>query len=164
MNMIKTEQVATYLVATNVKKEDATIKRALKILENRLVVKDHFFTNPLDTESYLKLKLATLNIEQFHCLFLDTQHGLIKHECLFTGTIDGASVYPREVIKKALEYNAAALIFAHNHPSGNSKPSQADIDITKKLKECASIFDIRVLDHIIIGGVTTYSFAQNGKV
>lgn len=164
MNIIKTEQPATYLVAANVKKEDATIKRALKILESRLIVKDHFFNNPLDTENYLKLKLTGLEHEEFHCLFLDSQHGLIKHDCLFTGTIDGASVYPREVLKKALQYNAAALIFSHNHPSGNCKPSQADISITKKLKECALLFDIRVLDHIIIGGVNSYSLAQNGDM
>ena len=164
MNMIKTENPATYIVVANVKKEDAAIKKALKILESRLTIKDNFFTNPLDTENYLKLKLNGLGHEEFHCLFLDSQHGLIKHECLFTGTIDGASVYPREVLKKALQYNAAALIFAHNHPSGNCKPSQADISITKKLKECAAIFDMRVLDHIIIGGVTTYSLAQNGDM
>tara|TARA_R110000822_G_scaffold36305_4_gene102372 strand:+ start:2198 stop:2692 length:495 start_codon:yes stop_codon:yes gene_type:complete len=164
MNMIKTEQSATYLVVANVKKEDATIKRALKILESRLVIKDIFFNNPLDTENYLKIKLAGLEHEQFHCLFLDSQHGLIAHECLFTGTIDGASVYPREVIKRALQLNAVALIFAHNHPSGQCKPSQADISITKKLKDCAAMFDIRVLDHIIIGGVTAYSLAQNGNI
>jgi DNA repair protein RadC len=164
MNMIKTEQPAGYLITTDIKKEDATIRRALKILESRLIKKYNFFNNPLDTENYLKLKLAGLGHEEFHCLFLDSQHGLIKHECLFTGTIDGASVYPREVLKKALEYNAAALIFAHNHPSGNCTPSQADVSITKKLKDCASMFDIRVLDHIIIGGVNAYSLAQNGDM
>ena len=160
--MIKTEQPASYFVVANVKKEDLAIKKALKILESRLTIKEHFFTNPEDTENYLKIKLADLGHEEFHCLFLDSQHGLIKHECLFTGTIDGASVYPREVLKKALQYNAAALIFAHNHPSGNCAPSQADISITKKLKECAALFDIRVLDHIIVGGVSAYSLAQNG--
>lgn len=164
MNKINTEQPATYQVANTVRKEELAIKKALKILESRLVIKGHFFNNPLDTENYLKIKLAGLAHEEFHCLFLDSQHGLIKHECLFTGTIDGASVYPREVIKKALHYNAAALIFAHNHPSGNCKPSQADISITKKLKECAQLFDIRVLDHVIIGGVTAYSLAQNGEL
>lgn len=140
------------------------IAQALKILEARLLIKKHFFLNPQDTEDYLKIKLAGLEREEFHCLFLDSQHALIKHECLFNGTIDGASIYPREVIKKALQHNAAALIFAHNHPSGNCTPSQADITITGKLKDCAALFDMRVLDHIIIGGVAAYSLAQNGKM
>lgn len=144
--------------------EDTIISRALKILESRLVKKGLQFTCPKDTEDYLKLKLASLEHEQFHCLFLDSKNALIKHECLFTGTIDGTSVYPREVIKRALQLNAAALIFAHNHPSGNPEPSKADITITKRLKECAGLFDIRVLDHVIIGGVEAYSLANNGEM
>jgi DNA repair protein RadC len=164
MNMIKTEQPAAYSAANVLRKEELVISRALKILESRLIIKSSFFTSPLDTKNYLKCKLAGLDHEEFHCLFLDSQHGLIRHECLFTGTIDGASVYPREVIKKALQYNAAALIFSHNHPSGNYEPSHADLIITKKLKDCASMFDIRVLDHIIIGGVNAYSLADHGQI
>ncbi len=159
MNKIENEQAPTYNCDDN-----ATIALDLRILESRLLKKERFFKCPEDAENYLKLKLAALEHEEFHCLFLDNQHALIKHECLFTGTIDGASVYPREVIKRALQLNAAALIFAHNHPSGQCKPSQADISITKKLKDAASLFDIRVLDHIIVGGVTTYSLANHGEM
>ena len=159
MNKIKNEEASTYHCEDN-----ATVALALRILESRLLKKEHYFKCPEDTENYLKIKLAALEHEEFHCLFLDNKHALIKHECLFTGTIDGASVYPREVIKRALQLNAAALIFAHNHPSGNCEPSQADKDITKKLKDAASLFDIRVVDHIIIGGVETYSLAQHGGV
>jgi len=166
MLAIQSEDKAGYkierqAVGTN---DSIIIAQALKILESRLLIKEHFFLNPQDTEDYLKIKLAGLECEEFHCLFLDSKHALIKHECLFTGTIDGASVYPREVIKKALQHCAAALIFAHNHPSGNCTPSQADITITGKLKDCAALFDIRALDHIIIGGITAYSLAQNGKM
>ena len=159
---IKSEDKSEYKITNN--EEAAIISQALKILEARLVKKEHQFTCPQDTEDYLKLKLAGLEHEQFHCLFLDSKNALIKHECLFTGTIDGASVYPREVIKRALQLNAAALIFAHNHPSGNPEPSKADITITKRLKECAGLFDIRVLDHVIIGGVEAYSLANNGEI
>ena len=159
MNKIKNEQAPTYNCEDNF-----IIEQALKILASRLIKKEHYFKSPEDTENYLKLKLAMLEHEEFHCLFLDNQHALIKHECLFTGTIDGASVYPREVIKRALQLNAAALIFAHNHPSGICTPSQADISITKKLKDAANLFDIRVLDHIIIGGINSYSLAQHGEM
>ena len=158
---VKSEDKSEY---TNNSEENAIIAQALKILESRLVKKEHWFTCPQDTENYLKLKLASLENEQFHCLFLDSKNALIKCECLFTGTIDGASVYPREVIKRALQLNAAALIFAHNHPSGNPEPSKADIAITKQLKECAGLFNIRVLDHVIIGGVEAYSLANNGEM
>ena len=159
MNKIKNESAPLYNCEDN-----ATVTLALRILESRLLKKEHYFKCPEDTENYLKLKLATLEHEEFHCLFLDNQHALIKHECLFTGTIDGSSVYPREVLKRALQLNAAALIFAHNHPSGNCAPSQADKDITKKLKDAASLLDIRVLDHIIIGGINSYSLANNGEM
>ena len=98
----------------------------------------------------------------FACLFLDNQHRVILLEELFRGTIDGASVYPREVVKQALYHNAAAVIFAHNHPSGISEPSQADKHITEKLKQALSLFDIRVLDHFIIGDGQPYSFAEHG--
>lgn len=158
---IKSEDLAEYNL---INKEADIIDQALKILASRLIKKEHYFKCPEDTENYLKLKLANLEHEQFHCLFLDSQHTLIKHECLFTGTIDGSSVYPREVMKRALYLNAAALIFAHNHPSGNCTPSQADIIITKKLKDAAELFEMRVLDHIIVGGITAYSLAQHGDI
>ena len=159
---IKSEERSEYKITNN--EEAAIISQALNILASRLAKKEHWFTCPQDTEEFLILKLASLEHEQFHCLFLDSKNALIKHECLFTGTIDSASVYPREVVKKALSYNAAAVIFAHNHPSGNPEPSKADKQITDKLKQALALFDIRVLDHVIIGGVEAYSLANNGEM
>ena len=119
-------------------------------------------TSPEATRAYLSAQLRGYSYEVFACLFLDNQHRIIQLEELFRGTIDGASVYPREVAKRALFHNAAAVIFAHNHPSGINEPSQADKSITDKLKQALTLFDIRVLDHFIIGDGEPYSFAENG--
>lgn len=119
-------------------------------------------TSPDITRAYLSAQLRGYSYEVFACLFLDNQHRVIKLEELFRGTIDSASVYPREVAKAALRHNAAAIIFAHNHPSGISEPSQADRMITDKLKQALALFDIRVLDHFIIGDGIPYSFAEHG--
>jgi len=119
-------------------------------------------TSPEITRAYLSAQLRGYSYEVFACLFLDNQHRVIKLEELFRGTIDGASVYPREVVKQALYHNAAAVIFAHNHPSGITEPSQADKQITDKLKQALTLFDIRVLDHFIIGDGDPYSFAEHG--
>lgn len=162
MNQIKTESAAEYTVAVDFD-EDNIIQRAMQILESRLRVKEHVFTNPGATKQYCRLKLQELEHEVFSVLFLDNQHTLIQYSEMFRGTIDCASVYPREVVKAALKYNAAAVIFTHNHPSGISEPSMADRKITDKLKSALDLLDIRVLDHIIIGD-TTYSFAENGLI
>lgn len=119
-------------------------------------------TSPEITRAYLSAQLRGYSYEVFACLFLDNQHRVIKLDELFRGTIDGASVYPREVVKQALYHNAAAVIFAHNHPSGITEPSQADKQITDKLKQALTLFDIRVLDHFIIGDGDPYSFAEHG--
>ena len=119
-------------------------------------------TSPEATRAYLSGRLRHYPYEVFACLFLDNQHHIIEFEELFKGTIDGASVYPREVARKALEHNAAAIIFAHNHPSGISEPSQADKSITHKLQQALGLLDIRVLDHFIIGDGIPYSFAEHG--
>ena len=119
-------------------------------------------TSPEATRAYLSNQLRDYPYEVFACLFLDNQHHILEFEELFRGTIDGASVYPREVVKKALDHNAAAVIFAHNHPSGISEPSQADKLITNKLKQALDLLDIRVLDHFIIGDGLPYSFAEHG--
>ena len=104
----------------------------------------------------------SLEHEVFAVLFLDTQHRLIEYSELFRGTIDSASVYPREVLKEALRLNAAAVIVSHNHPSGNPEPSAADKSLTKRLREALAMVDVRVLDHIIVGGTETTSFAEQG--
>ena len=121
-------------------------------------------TSPEITRAYLSAQLRGYSYEVFGCLFLDNQNRVIQFEELFRGTIDGASVYPREVVKQALYHNAAAIIFAHNHPSGITEPSLADKQITEKLKNALALFDIRVLDHFIIGDGEPYSFAEHGLI
>ncbi len=119
-------------------------------------------TSPDITRAYLSAQLRGYSHEVFACLFLDSQHRVLRFEELFRGTIDGASVYPREVAKKALAHDAAAVIFAHNHPSGVSEPSQADRQITDKLKQALALFNITVLDHFVVGDGVPYSFAEHG--
>ena len=119
-------------------------------------------TNPSDTKRYLNARLRDYAHEVFACLFLDTRHRLISYEELFRGTIDGASVHPREVVRRALEHNAAAVVLAHNHPSGVAEPSDADRRITRRLQDALGLVDIRVLDHLVIGDQVTVSFAERG--
>jgi DNA repair protein RadC len=114
------------------------------------------------TRQYLRARLRHYEHEVFACLFLDNQHRVVKLEELFRGTIDGAAVYPREVVKRCLSNNAAAVIFAHNHPSGIAEPSQADIGITQRLKVALNTIDVRVLDHIVVGRSDAISFAERG--
>jgi DNA repair protein RadC len=118
-------------------------------------------TSPALARDAIRLRFAGLEHEIFACLFLDNQHRVIKFEELFRGTIDGASVYPREVVKAALAHNSAAVMFCHNHPSGVAEPSEADKFITKRLKDALMMVDIRVLDHFIVGE-DIYSFAEHG--
>ena len=120
-------------------------------------------TSPQLTRNYLSSRLRSYPHEAFGALYLDNQHRIIHFEILFTGTIDGASVHPREVVRAALRHNAAAIIFAHNHPSGVAEPSRSDQSITQQLQQALSLIDVRVLDHIIIGdGTTTTSMAERG--
>ena len=118
--------------------------------------------SPADTEAFLKAHMRHLDHEIFCCLFLDNRHRVLCFETLFRGTIDGTSVYPREVVKEALAVNAAAIILAHNHPSGVAEPSQADERITKRLKSALELVDIRLLDHLIIGDGSSTSMASRG--
>jgi len=120
--------------------------------------------NPQVTEQYLKSALRDCPHEVFACLFLDTRHRVIAFEELFHGTIDGATVYPRVVAEKALKHGAAALIAAHNHPSGISEPSLADQVITRRLKEALALLDIRLLDHFVIGDGAPVSMASRGLI
>lgn len=123
---------------------------------------DDVLTSPEATRRYLALKLARSPHEIFACVFLDNRHRVIAFEEMFRGTIDGASVYPREVVKTALRHNAAAVLFAHNHPSGVAEPSSADRSITKRLVDALALVDIRVLDHLILAHDQTTSFAERG--
>lgn len=126
--------------------------------------RDEVFTNPGAVASYLQLRMQGLRQEVFSVLFMDSQHRLINYEELFRGTIDGAAVYPREVVRRALELNAAALILAHNHPSGIAEPSEADVQITDRLKRALELIDVRVLDHIIVGSGEVVSLAERGSL
>jgi len=120
------------------------------------------FSSPENVAAYLQAHLQHHQREVFMVLFLDTRNRLISSEELFFGTIDGASVHPREVVKRALHHNAAAVIFAHNHPSGVAEPSNDDERITLRLREALSLVDVRVLDHLVIGAGQVVSLAKRG--
>lgn len=140
--------------------EHKVLERATEILSERLAERDAY-TSPDMVKTFLKCKLGGYEREVFSVMFLDNGHRLISYQELFFGTINAASVYPREVVKAALKFNAAAVIFSHNHPSGVSEPSKADIAITSRLKETLALVDVRALDHIIVGDTCT-SMAQRG--
>ena len=139
----------------------AVLELAQRCLQERLLREDAFTSSGI-TRQFVLARLGNQGREVFLCLFLDNQHRLIAQEDLFLGTIDGASVHPREVVKRALFHNAAALIFAHNHPSGVAEPSQADIQITRRLKNLLAEVDIRTLDHLIVGDGVVSSLAEQG--
>ena len=119
-------------------------------------------TSPDLVRSYLSAQLRHQPREVFAVLFLDSQNRLIAYEELFFGTIDGASVYPREVVRRALSHNCASVIFSHNHPSGVAEPSQADCRITRRLQAALELIDVRVIDHMVVGDSEVISFAERG--
>ncbi len=118
--------------------------------------------NPKIVKEYLRSRLRSYEHEVFTCLFLDNRHRVISCDEMFHGTIDSASVHPREVVKRALQRNAAAVIFAHNHPSGVAEPSRSDCELTRRLQQALQLVEIRVLDHFVIGDTDTCSFAESG--
>jgi len=120
--------------------------------------------DPAQAGAYFSRKLRALPQEVFACLFLDTRHRVIAYEELFRGTLDGSEVHPREVARRALQHNAAALIFGHNHPSGNPEPSAADRAVTARLKQALALVEVRVLDHFVVGDGVATSMAQRGWV
>jgi DNA repair protein RadC len=140
----------------------AVIEMSKRFLSEK-IDRGNAITNPETVQQYLLSRLRDYPYEVFACLFLDNRHHILKYEELFRGTIDGASVYPREVVRRAIHHNAAAIILAHNHPSGLTEPSQADIRITQKLKDALALIDVRILDHFIIGDNVT-SFAEQGLI
>jgi len=121
-------------------------------------------SSPADTRNFLAARLRPYQYEVFACLFLDNRHRVICFEELFRGTIDGASVHPREIVRRALEHNAAAIIVAHNHPSGVAEPSGADRSLTRRLKEAVALVDVRLLDHFVVGDGEVVSFAERGWI
>lgn len=121
-------------------------------------------TDPEACGRFLNLRLKGLLREVFAVVFVDSQHCVLAYEELFTGTLDGANVYPREVVRAALRHNAAAVVLAHNHPSGVAEPSDADVRITERLRAALALVDVRVLDHLIVGGTTVTSLARRGLI
>jgi len=144
--------------------EQKVLDRATRILAREMKERPLAMTSPHVVRDFLRFELEHVEHESFCVLFLDTQHRLIAFEELFRGTLDSASVYPREVAKEALRHNAGAVILAHNHPSGIADPSQADRRITDRLKEALGLFEIRVLDHLVVGSPEVVSFAEKGLI
>ncbi|ELJ9648095.1 DNA repair protein RadC [Enterobacter hormaechei] len=139
-----------------------TVKRALTLLDRHLRETGVAFTSTQAARDWLKLKMAGLEREEFMVMYLNQQNQLIAHETLFAGSISNTEVHPREVVKRALYFNAAAVILAHNHPSGDTSPSKADKTITQRLVQALQLVDIRVPDHLIVGGTQILSFAEHG--
>lgn len=139
----------------------AIFEMSRRALNEQMQVKD-MLSSPQQVRDFLCLKLGGLSREVFVVIFLDAQNRMITSEEMFSGTLTQTSVYPREVVKKALHHNAASVIFAHNHPSGIAQPSQADELITKQLKQALALVDVRILDHFIVAGNTTFSFVERG--
>ena len=142
--------------------EQSIIDQAKSIVVSYQKRQPYTLTSSAATRDYLLLNSANLEHEMFSTVLLDNQHQLIENVELFRGTIDGAAVYPREVVKLVLQHNAAAVIFSHNHPSGIPTPSEADKRITAKLIDALNTIDVRVLDHVIVGSNQTFSFAEQG--
>jgi DNA repair protein RadC len=143
--------------------EDDVLATARTIMESRFQ-RSHYLTSPDVTRQYLSLSLANEPREVFGLVYLDTRHGVLGLEILFQGTIDGATVYPREVVKRALDANAAAVILVHNHPSGNPEPSRADQLLTERICKALETVEIRVLDHLIVAGGGVVSLAERGLI
>ena len=144
--------------------QQSVITEALNLIQERAATEGDFMTSPNHTFEYFKLFYAERQErEHFALMLLDSQHKVLDCSVIFSGTIDGASIYPREIVKAALFANASAVILAHNHPSGQPEPSAADKRITERIKSALALVDIRILDHIIVGD-SCYSFAEAGEL
>lgn len=152
------DQIAQY----NITKEQILHYASLFMLEE--IKQRKQISSPTETTEYLRTILKDVKYESFHCIFLDTRHRVIEAEEMFRGTIDGAAVYPRVIAQRALELNAAALIIAHNHPSGVNEPSVADQAITRRIKEGLQLLEIRLLDHFVIANNDYVSLASRGML
>jgi DNA repair protein RadC len=149
MKVIRSTAYTRYKLAAETTEQDV-LDAAEGILGDRLR-RQGSIGNPTDANQFLRMRLGALAHEEFHVLWLDNRHRIIDCQKLFTGTIDGASIYPREVVRAALSANACAAIFAHNHPSGISEPSAADRAITSELRDALRLIGVRILDHIVVG-------------
>ena len=155
------EQAATYTATGAQATRDAEILEQAEQILRRRFERLGTMAHPSDASNWLRIRLVTRDSEAFCVVLMDNRHRVIAFKELFQGTIDGASVYPREVVRACLHHNAAAVIFAHNHPSGNSEPSAADVAITRTLKQALDLIGVRVLDHLVIGETVT-SLSQRG--
>lgn len=167
VNRVREVRAAPYTARSQTKtrkSEDEVILQAMAILQGRMRKSDETFVTPDEAQNYLILRLAEVPYEVFGMLYLDNRHRLIKAGELFRGTIDGASVHPREVVLECLACSAAAVIMYHNHPSGIAEPSQADLRITQRIKDSLALVEIRVLDHLIVGGINCTSLATRGLI
>ncbi|EKN6043341.1 DNA repair protein RadC [Yersinia enterocolitica] len=142
--------------------EQRTVRRALNLLARQLREPGVAFTSTHVTRDWLRLHLTGLEREVFIVLWLDNQNRLLAQETLFTGTINSTTVHPRELVKSAMKHNAASAVLAHNHPSQLAEPSQADRQITDRLVNALGLVDVRVLDHLVVGGLDIVSFAERG--
>ncbi|EFH3034532.1 MULTISPECIES: JAB domain-containing protein [Enterobacteriaceae] len=156
------EQSLTPLASVLPLNAQRTVQHALALLDRHLRETGVALTSTQAARDWLRLKMAGLEREEFMVLYLNQQNQLIANETLFTGTINSTEVHPREVVKRALYFNAAAVILAHNHPSGDTTPSQADKVVTQRLVQALQLVDIRVPDHLIVGGTQILSFAEHG--
>lgn len=162
IGFIATEEAGLYLTHRPVS-SDEILTMANRLIKRKFA-RGRAMTSPSEAAAYLPSQMAGFEHETFWALFLDNQHRILAFEMLFTGTLASASVYPREVVKRALQLNAAAIIFAHNHPSGTAVPSQSDRDITRKLKDALALVEVNVLDHFIVGGDDVTSLAELGVI
>lgn len=164
-NLVRSEAPAEYVTGTVIINTDL-IQQAVAEIEKHWAGMDDAMccSDPTVTSAYVKLKLGGYPYEVFACLFLDIRHRVLAFEELFRGSIDGASVHPREVVRHCIQHNAAAVIFAHNHPSGITEPSAADRAITLRLRDALTLIDVHVLDHLIVGSGTPTSMAQRGMI
>lgn len=140
---------------------EEVLSQARRVLSHRLR-RGATMSSPQAVKDYLRLEIGVLEHEVFSVLFMDAQHRIIELRQMFRGTVSQTSVYPREVVKEALSLNAAALILAHNHPSGAAEPSRADEFLTQTLKTALALVDVRVLDHLVVAGADVTSFAERG--
>ncbi|EBS4373331.1 hypothetical protein DQD18_15325 [Salmonella enterica subsp. enterica serovar Oranienburg] len=156
------EQQLPLFAATLPLAAQQTIREALTLPEHQLREPGAAFTSTQAARDWLRIRMAGLEREEFMVLYLDNQHRLIAHETLFSGTVNRTEVHPREVLKRALHFNAAAVILAHNHPSGDPAPSPEDQAITERLVQALALVGIRVPDHLIVGRNQVLSFAEHG--
>jgi len=162
MSVVINDSCLESLSDISVQNEDWIVQQAIVLLERRVFKAGPHLERPAAVRDYLRLKLVAEPNEIFVVVFMNSMHDVLAVEPMFHGTINATSVYPRVVLQRALQLNAAAVIFAHQHPSGTTEPSNADRLLTEQLKTALALIDVRVLDHFVIGQGTPYSFAESG--